>query len=111
MSDKEMLTAREVCQILREASLASCAMRRVTSTSWNEIYCGLMTVDVDDGLSRCSMIAARSTTAIAVTALTVERTNSALPARMQRIRWSFFAQTNIFDWKKFFKVSSSYSIG
>jgi hypothetical protein len=47
MSDKEMLTAREVCQILRDASLASRAMRRVTSTSWNEIYCGLMTVDVD----------------------------------------------------------------
>jgi hypothetical protein len=42
-----MLTAREICQILREASMASRAMRRITSASWNEIYCGLMTVDVD----------------------------------------------------------------
>ena len=47
MSDREMLAAREVCQILRDASLASRAMRQVTSTSWNEINCGLMTVDVD----------------------------------------------------------------
>lgn len=42
-----MLTAREVSQFLREASMASRAMRRITSASWNEIYCGLMTVDVD----------------------------------------------------------------
>ncbi|WP_411960662.1 hypothetical protein ACK3BE_09535 [Pseudomonas mandelii] len=42
-----MLTAREVYQILREACMASRATRRITSAKWNEIYCGLMTVDVD----------------------------------------------------------------
>lgn len=47
MSDKEMLTAREVYQILRDAALGTRSMRRITSTSWDEIYCGLMTVDVD----------------------------------------------------------------
>ncbi len=47
VSNVQMLTAREVYQILRDASLASRTMRRVSSVSWNEIYCGLMTVDVD----------------------------------------------------------------
>ena len=47
MSDKEMLTTREVYQILRDASMSGRAKRRVTTTSWDAIYCGLMTVDVD----------------------------------------------------------------
>lgn len=42
-----MLTAREVYQILRDASMVSRSMRRITKTSWDETYCGLMTVDVD----------------------------------------------------------------
>lgn len=42
-----MLTVREVYQVLRDASVASRSMRRITTTSWDEIYCGLMTVDVD----------------------------------------------------------------
>jgi len=45
--DTKMLTVREVYQVLRDASVASRSMRRITTTSWDEIYCGLMTVDVD----------------------------------------------------------------
>lgn len=45
--DAKILTAREVYQVLRDASMASRTMRRVTTSSWNEIYCGLMTVEVD----------------------------------------------------------------
>lgn len=42
-----MLTARDVYQILRDASMATRSMRRITETGWNGIYCGLMTIDVD----------------------------------------------------------------
>jgi len=42
-----MLTAQDVYQILRDASLALRTMRRITQESWNEIYCGLMTIEVD----------------------------------------------------------------
>jgi hypothetical protein len=42
-----MLTVQEVYQILRDASVASPSMRRITQESWNEIYCGLMTIEVD----------------------------------------------------------------
>ncbi|MCK8686724.1 DUF7693 family protein [Pseudomonas umsongensis] len=42
-----MLTARKVFQILRDASTASRPMQRITKATWGEIYCGLMTVDVD----------------------------------------------------------------
>jgi hypothetical protein len=45
--DTKMLTVREVYQVLRDASFASGSMRRITTTSWDEIYCGLMTVDFD----------------------------------------------------------------
>lgn len=48
MSDKKMLTAREVYVVLRDASMISSSMRRITNASWDEIYCGLMTVKVDD---------------------------------------------------------------
>lgn len=47
MPDTKMLTAREVYQVLRDAAMASRTMRRVTEASWNDIYCGLMTVEVD----------------------------------------------------------------
>ncbi|MNF61150.1 hypothetical protein [Pseudomonas fluorescens] len=42
-----MLTAQEVYQVLRDVSVASRQMQRVTREHWNEIYCGLMTVDVE----------------------------------------------------------------
>ena len=42
-----MLTAQEVYQILRDASMASRPMQRLTKANWGEIYCGLMTIDVD----------------------------------------------------------------
>ena len=42
-----MLTAQEVYQVLRDASMASRRIRRTTLEHWNEIYCGLMTIDVD----------------------------------------------------------------
>jgi len=42
-----MLTAREISQILREAAAATRLTRRITKVGWDEIYCGLMTVDVD----------------------------------------------------------------
>jgi hypothetical protein len=42
-----MLTARAVYKILRDAAMGTRSMRRITSTSWDEIYFGLMTVDVD----------------------------------------------------------------
>ncbi|WP_191622986.1 hypothetical protein [Pseudomonas fluorescens] len=45
--DTKMLTVREVYEVLRGVSVASRSMRRITTTSWDEIYCGLMTVDVD----------------------------------------------------------------
>mgnify|MGYP003455192730 FL=1 len=41
-----MLTAQEVYQVLRDVAMASRSMQRVTKEHWNEIYCGLMTVDV-----------------------------------------------------------------
>lgn len=42
-----MLTAQDVYQILADASVASSSMRRITHENWNEIYCGLMTIEVD----------------------------------------------------------------
>ncbi|WP_449440059.1 DUF7693 family protein [Pseudomonas migulae] len=42
------LTASEVYEVLRDAAVASRSVRRITEESWNEIYCGLMTIDVDD---------------------------------------------------------------
>lgn len=42
-----MLTAQDVYQILADASVASRSMRRITHENWNEIYCGLMTIEVD----------------------------------------------------------------
>ena len=45
--DEKKLTAREVYQVLREAAAATRPTRRITKAAWDEIYCGLMTVDVD----------------------------------------------------------------
>lgn len=43
-----MLSAQEVYQVLRDALKGIRSMRRITEESWNVIYCGLMTIDVDD---------------------------------------------------------------
>ena len=45
-----MLAAQEVYQILRDTSMGTRSMRRITQIGWDEIYCGLMTVDVDGWL-------------------------------------------------------------
>jgi hypothetical protein len=42
-----MLTAQEVHQVLHDVSVGSRSMRRITEHTWNEINCGLMTVDAD----------------------------------------------------------------
>jgi hypothetical protein len=42
-----MLTAYEVYQILRDASMASRSISRVTEETWSDIYCGSMTIEVD----------------------------------------------------------------
>mgnify|MGYP003528173974 FL=1 len=47
MPNTKMLTACEVYEVLRDAAIASRSMRRITQESWDEIYCGLMTIDVD----------------------------------------------------------------
>ncbi len=41
------LTAREAYQVLRDIALGIRTMCRQGSQSWTEIYCGLMTVEVD----------------------------------------------------------------
>lgn len=50
MPSTNALTASEVCEVLRDAAAASRSMRRITKESWNDIYCGLMTVDVEGWL-------------------------------------------------------------
>ena len=41
------LSAREVCQVLREVIFGRCAMTKVGQASWDEIYAGHFLVDVD----------------------------------------------------------------
>ncbi|WP_165869889.1 hypothetical protein [Pseudomonas sp. LS-2] len=41
------LTSREAYQVLRDIALGVRTMRRLGDYSWTEIYCGLMTVEVD----------------------------------------------------------------
>jgi hypothetical protein len=41
------LTAREVCQVLADVALGKCIMTRGSIQSWNEIYHGLMPVEID----------------------------------------------------------------
>ena len=48
--DTRMLTAQEVCHVLRDVSAGSRSMRRITEQTWNEIFCGLMSVEVDGWL-------------------------------------------------------------
>jgi len=44
---KTPLTPREVYQILRDLALGVRTMHRLGERTWTEIYCGLMTVEVD----------------------------------------------------------------
>lgn len=44
------LTAHEVCQVLAEVALGKRIMMRSTIQSWNEIYHGLMPVEIDGWL-------------------------------------------------------------
>ena len=41
------LTAREVCQVLADVALGKRLMMQSTTQSWNEIYHGLMPVEID----------------------------------------------------------------
>lgn len=41
------LTAREVCQVLTDVALGKRIMMRSCAQSWNEIYHGLMPVEID----------------------------------------------------------------
>ncbi|WP_341524014.1 hypothetical protein AABC73_13575 [Pseudomonas sp. G.S.17] len=41
------LTAREAYQVLRDISLGVRTMRRLGTKSWTDMYCGMMTVEVD----------------------------------------------------------------
>ncbi|WP_256585096.1 hypothetical protein [Pseudomonas sp. Irchel s3b2] len=50
MPSMKMLTAREVYEVLRDTVVTSRSMRRITQERWDEIYCGLMTMDVDGWL-------------------------------------------------------------
>lgn len=47
MPNTNALTASEIYEVLRDAAVASRSMQRITEESWNEIYCGLMTIEVD----------------------------------------------------------------
>jgi hypothetical protein len=44
------LTAREVCQVLAEVALGKRIMMRISIQSWNEIYHGLMPIEIEDWL-------------------------------------------------------------
>ena len=48
-----MLTAREIAQVLREAVAASRLTRRITQSTWDEIYSGLMTIDINGWVTFC----------------------------------------------------------
>ena len=71
-----MLTAQEVHQVLHDVSVGSRSMRRLTEHTWNEIYCGLMTVEADGWMITFFIDCGELTTAIAAAALTTESTTS-----------------------------------
>jgi hypothetical protein len=41
------LTARDVYQVLKDVALGTRTMHRASQQTWNEIYNGLMTVEID----------------------------------------------------------------
>ncbi|WP_434588769.1 hypothetical protein M1D58_13475 [Pseudomonas sp. R4-76] len=47
MNTTSPLTAREVCQVLMNVTLGKRIMMRSSIQSWNEIYHGLMPVEID----------------------------------------------------------------
>nr|WP_150642692.1 hypothetical protein [Pseudomonas fluorescens] len=47
MNTKSLLTAREVYQVLKDVALGTRIMMRACTQSWNEIYNGLMPVEID----------------------------------------------------------------
>ncbi|WP_448118822.1 DUF7693 family protein [Pseudomonas serbica] len=47
MNTTSPLSAREVCQVLTDVVLGKRIMMRSTIQSWNEIYHGLMPVEID----------------------------------------------------------------
>lgn len=50
MNTPPPLTAREVCQLLRDVVLGIRTMIRANSQSWNEIYHDLMPIEIDGSL-------------------------------------------------------------
>lgn len=50
MNTKSSLTAREVYQVLKDVALGTLPLTRAGSHSWNEIYHGLMPVEIDGWL-------------------------------------------------------------
>ncbi|VVN36726.1 hypothetical protein PS639_05112 [Pseudomonas fluorescens] len=57
------LTAREVCQVLTEVALGKRIMTRSSIQSWNEIYHGLMPIEIEAGDLPSSMTVTPWTTA------------------------------------------------
>ena len=41
------LTVREVYEVLRDTALGVLAVRRLSTQTWSEIYCGMMTIEVE----------------------------------------------------------------
>ena len=50
MNTKPALTAREVYQVLKDVALGTRTMHRASQQTWNEIYNGLMIVEIDGWL-------------------------------------------------------------
>ena len=47
LNTKPALTAREVYQVLKDVALGTRIMHRASLQTWNEVYNGLMTVEID----------------------------------------------------------------
>lgn len=50
LNTKSHLTAREVCQVLTDVTLGKRIMMRRSIQSWNEIYHGLMPIEIEGWL-------------------------------------------------------------
>ena len=47
LNTKPALNAREVYQVLKDVALGTRTMHRASQQTWNEIYNGIMTVEID----------------------------------------------------------------
>jgi len=47
LNTKSALTAREVYQVLKDVALGTRIMHRASLQTWNEVYNGLMPVEID----------------------------------------------------------------